>query len=68
MTDRRVPVRIDQNRFGRRAGDAGAKARFYAAAFVAQVAGLSLPRDRVAPSYAIAEPHPPKGLVRDERA
>lgn len=67
MTDRRVPVRLDQNRFGRRASDAGAKARFYAASFVAHVAGLSLPRDRVAPSYAIAEPHPPKGLVRDEK-
>jgi hypothetical protein len=68
MTDRRVPVRLDQSRFGRRASDAGAKARFYAAAFVAQVAGLSLPRERAAPTYAIAEPHPPKGLFRDEKA
>jgi hypothetical protein len=68
MTDRRVPVRPDQSRFGRRAGDFGGKARFYAAAFVAQVAGLSMPRERVAASYAVSEPHPPKGLVRDEKA
>jgi hypothetical protein len=68
MTEAHVPARIDESRFGRRASDAGAKARFYAAAFVAQVAGLSLPRDRVAMTYAITEPHPPKGLVRDEKA
>ena len=68
MTDRRLPARLDERRLGRRASDAGSKARFYAASFVAHVAGLSLPRDKVAVAYAVTEPHPPKGLVRDEKA
>lgn len=68
MTDRRLPARLDDRRLGRRASDAGSKARFYAASFVAHVAGLSLPRDKATFAYAIAQPHPPKGLVRDEKA
>jgi uncharacterized membrane protein YbhN (UPF0104 family) len=67
MTDRRLPVVASDRRFGRRAGDAALKGRLYAAAFVAQVAGLSMPRGAAGGGYAVAEPCAPKGLVRDER-
>lgn len=53
--------------FGRRAEDAALRTRLYAAAFVAQVAGLSMPKDRGARAYDIAEPVAPLGLVRDEK-
>jgi hypothetical protein len=66
MEDRLTPV--DQRRFGRRAGDAMLRTRFHAAAFVAQVAGLSMPREAVRGGYEIAEPQAPRGLVRDEKA
>lgn len=59
--------RLHGARYGRRSGDAPLKSRFYAAAFVAQVAGLSFPREQVARTYAISEPHPPKGIIADRK-
>lgn len=66
MDPRRLPAPARERRFGRRAGDAVSKARFTAAAFAAQVAGLSMPRGRLAGSYEVSEPAIPLGLVRDE--
>jgi hypothetical protein len=67
MDPRRLPAPARERRFGRRAGDAELKARFTAAAFAAQVAGLSMPRERGAGTYELSEPAIPLGLVRDER-
>ena len=67
MDTRRLPAPARERRFGRRAGDVVRRARFTAAAGVAQVAGLSLPRERRAGAYEIGEPAVPLGLVRDEK-
>jgi hypothetical protein len=53
-------------RFGRRAGDGATPG--YAAAFVAQVAGLSLPQDAPAHSYPEEPPLLPRGRLMDARA
>jgi hypothetical protein len=66
MEPRRLPPPDAEVRYGRRAGDRGWHGAF-SAAFVAQVAGLSLPSDRPASRYA-APAAPPKGLVTDARA
>jgi hypothetical protein len=68
MDPRKLPATEGKRRFGRRNGDAGLRPHLYAATFVAHVAGLSMPRDRAPASYAISEPHPPKGLVADRKA
>lgn len=60
-------VPIVRRPFGRRESDAALRTRLYAAAFVAQVAGLSMPRDRSPRTYDISEPAAPLGLVRNEK-
>lgn len=68
MDLRQLPASDGKRRFGRRAGDATLRTRFYAATFVAHVAGLSMPHERAGGSYEITETHPPKGLVADKKA
>ncbi|MDX2233806.1 MAG: hypothetical protein NW200_04845 [Hyphomonadaceae bacterium] len=54
-------------RFGRRAGDRAGKAPVYAAPFVAQVAGLSLPKGAAEGGYRDTAPTAPTGLVTDAK-
>lgn len=67
MDLRRLPRNASPRRFGRRATDAAVSARFYAATFVAQVAGLSQPSRGATGAYAVEEPLPPTGLVTNTR-
>jgi hypothetical protein len=70
MDPRRLtgPVSADRP-FGRRAGDSARPAQIHSAAFVAQVAGLSLPEGSPRPAQTyLPEPAPPVGLVKDARA
>ena len=55
-------------RFGRRASDGASQMRFHAAAFVAQVAGLSLPGKGGAGAYRAEAVAPPTGLVANLKA
>ena len=55
-------------RFGRRASDGASQMRFHAAAFVAQVAGLSLPGKGGAGAYRAEAAAPPTGLVTNLKA
>ena len=68
MDLRRLSGSASHRRFGRRAGDAAVAMRCYAATFVAQVAGLSMPAKPPPRAYHIEELHPPKGLVMDRKA
>lgn len=63
----RLPGPDANRRYGRRAGDGAAPARYYQATFVAQVAGLSLPRDAADGAYRPDQPAAPTGLVADAK-
>ena len=65
MDPRRLSGPSPDRGFGRRASDA---ARCYAATFVAQVAGLSLPARPQLGRYDAPAPTPPKGLVTNFKA
>lgn len=67
MEPRRLPAPDAADpRWGRRASDRSWRGAF-SAAFVVQVAGLSLPANRPTSGYS-APAAPPKGLVTDARA
>ena len=68
MDLRRLPAPGSDRRFGRRATDAAASVHFYAATFVAQVAGLSLPNRPRAGAYAVTPPTAPAGIVANLKA
>ena len=73
MDPRRLTGPAPQNdrpdpRFGRRASDGASPMRYYAAAFVAQVAGLSLPVKGGAGAYPGEGATPPTGLVTNLKA
>ena len=68
MDPRRLPGIVLERPFGRRATDSASSMRFYAAAFVAQVAGLSLPAKGGAGTYRTDARVPSPGLVTDQKA
>ena len=65
MDPRRLTGPAPERLFGRRATDSASTKRFYAAAFVAQVAGSSLPGTGGAGAYRSGAPTPPAGIVAD---
>ena len=65
MDLRRLPPPDAERRFGRRASDGELQARYHTAAFVAQVAGLSLPAGSRIGAYGVAPPTAPAGFVAD---
>ena len=68
MDLRRLPAPGSERRFGRRASDAAVSIQFYAATFVAQVAGLSIPNKARAGAYGTTPAQTPAGIVADLKA
>lgn len=68
MDLRRLSGPSADRRFGRRATDAAASFRGYAATFVAQVAGLSLPSRPRTGAYDREAPRVRPGIVTDLKA
>lgn len=68
MDLRHLPAPGSERRFGRRASDGETQARHHTAAFVAQVAGLSLPGRDGLGGYSASALSPPPGLVTNLKA